>query len=86
LTRSQSPRMLAESTINMMQTPGSTLSHQRPTIKLCLPSDSISPQAGSGGGTPTPRKESEASVMMAVVIASEAWTMMLAVRFGEMWR
>ena len=48
----------------MMQTPGNTLNHQRPTIRLCLPSDSIKPQAACGGGTPTPRNDKVASVMI----------------------
>src|SRR5687768_18511088 len=64
LTRSQSPRRLADSTISMMQHPGSTVSHQYPAIRPFFPSASMRPQAGSGGGTPTPRKDSAASVTM----------------------
>jgi len=86
LTRSQSPRMLAESTISMMQQPGSTLSHQRPTIKLCLPSESISPQAGWGGGTPTPRNDSVASAMITTPSSREPSTMAVLRMFGRMWR
>src|SRR5581483_4614824 len=61
-TRSQSPRRLADSTISMMQQPGSTVSHQYPAIRPFLPSASMRPHAGLGGGTPTPRNESAASV------------------------
>src|SRR5437879_13857680 len=70
----------------MMQMPGSTLSHQRPTIRLCLPSDSISPQAGSGGGTPTPRKDSDASVMMTTPSIKVPSTMAELMTLGRMCR
>src|SRR5437762_6433698 len=86
LTRSQSPRMFADSTINMMQQPGKMVSHQRPTIRLCLPSESINPQAGCGGGTPTPRKDSVASVMMTTPTISVPSTMAELMTLGRMWR
>src|SRR5207244_2869961 len=60
LTRSQSPRRFADSTISMMQQPGITVSHQYPAIIPFLPSASMSPQAGWAGGTPTPRNDSAA--------------------------
>src|SRR3990172_9214853 len=55
-TRNQSPSRLAASTTNMIHRPGSTLSHQYPAMSPDFPSESISPHAGSGGATPTPRK------------------------------
>src|SRR5437870_4568447 len=41
---------------------------------------------GVGGCTPTPRKESPASVRIDEAISRVAWTMIGAVTFGQMWR
>src|SRR5438309_2943951 len=78
--------MFADSTISMMQQPGKMVSHHRPTIRLCLPSDSISPQAGCGGGTPTPRKDSVASVMMTTPSISVPITTAELITFGRICR
>ena len=51
-----------------------------------LPSASISPQAGFGGGTPTPRKESDASVTMTTPSISVASTIPELTTFGRMCR
>src|SRR5437588_326843 len=50
------------------------------------PSASIDPQAGSGGGTPTPRNDSEASAMMTTPIVREASTIVELSTLGRMWR
>src|SRR3989442_4650462 len=85
-TRSQSPRRLAARTMSMMQTPGSTVSHQYPAIMPFLPSASMRPQAGLGGGTPTPRNDSAASVTMTTPSISVPSTMAEFSTLGRMWR
>ena len=55
--------------------------------KKRMPStDSIRPQDGAGGGTPSPRKLSEASTRIAPPRPAEATTIMGAVTLGRMWR
>ena len=51
-----------------------------------LPSFTIEPQEGAGGGMPTPRKLREASVMMTAPIRSPATTNTGAHVLGIMWR
>ena len=46
----------------------------------------MSPHAGFGGGTPTPRNERVASAMMTTPSWSEARTMTVFRTFGRMWR
>ena len=46
----------------------------------------MSPQAGLGGGTPTPKKDSEASVTMTTPSMSVASTMLEFSTLGRMWR
>src|SRR5213596_2665241 len=46
----------------------------------------MSPHAGLGGGTPTPRNESDASVTMTTPSMSVASTMAELSTFGRMWR
>ena len=58
----------------------------RPTISIDRPSASIEPQAGSGGGTPTPRKLSEASAMITTPIVRLASTIAEFSTLGRMWR
>jgi hypothetical protein len=55
-----------------------------PTIRVERPSESISPQAGSGGGTPTPRNDSEASAMITTPIVRLANTIAVFSTFGRM--
>ena len=50
------------------------------------PSAIIEPQTGVGGGGPSPRKESPASVRMAPDTYSAACTMIGASTFGSTWR
>ena len=69
-----------------MPSPGKTVSHQSPTISIERPSDSIEPQAGSGGGTPTPRNDSEASAMITTPIVRLASTIAEFSTLGNTWR
>src|SRR5580765_7532277 len=84
--RSQSPISCVARTTSMMQRPGKIVSHQSPTISIERPSASIEPQAGSGGGTPTPRNDSDASAMITTPIVRLASTMAEFKTFGRMWR
>src|SRR5271163_2725935 len=85
-TLSQSPSNWVARTTSRIPRPGKMVSHQSPTINIDLPSESIEPQAGSGGGTPTPRKLSEASAMMTTPIVRLASTIVEFSTFGRMWR
>ena len=51
-----------------------------------MPSAIIRPQAGLGGGTPTPRKDSDASVTITTPSISVASTMAELMTLGRMWR
>jgi hypothetical protein len=51
-----------------------------------LPSASISPHAGLGGGTPTPRKDRAASVTMTTPSMRVPRTMAEFSTLGRMWR
>src|SRR5207237_6125732 len=82
--RSQSPNSCVANTTSMMQAPGAIVSHHIPTIKVERPSASINPQAGSGGGTPTPRNDSEASAMITTPIVRLANTIAVFSTFGRM--
>ena len=62
------------------------VSHQSPTISMERPSASIEPQAGCGGGTPTPRKLSDASAMITTPMVRLASTIAEFITFGRMWR
>src|SRR6266436_3786879 len=85
-TLSQSPSSCVASTTSRMPSPGKMVSHQSPTISIDRPSASIDPQAGSGGGTPTPRKLSEASAMITTPIVRLASTIVEFSTLGNMWR
>src|SRR6267143_2870525 len=85
-TLSQSPSSCVASTTSRMPSPGKMVSHQSPTISIERPSASIEPQAGSGGGTPTPRKLSEASAMITTPIVRLANTIVEFNTFGRIWR
>src|SRR5712692_3297376 len=69
-----------------MQSPGNTVSHHCPAIKVERASESMRPQAGCGGGTPTPRKLSEASAMMTTPTVRLASTVAVFMTFGRMCR
>src|SRR5438270_13883399 len=85
-TLSQSPSSCVANTTSRMPSPGKMVSHQSPTISIDRPSASIDPQAGSGGGTPTPRKLSEASAMITTPIVRLASTIVEFSTLGNMWR
>src|SRR6266404_2211826 len=85
-TLSQSPSSCVASTTSKIPRPGRTVSHQSPTINIERPSDSIEPQAGSGGGTPTPRKLSDASAMITTPIVRLASTIVEFSTLGRMCR
>src|SRR5947208_6776850 len=85
-TRSPSPKSWVASTIRRMHAPGNTVSHHWPAISVGRASESMRPPAGSGGGTPTPRKESDASAMMTTPTVRLASTVAVVMTFGRMWR
>src|SRR6266545_2744737 len=85
-TRNQSPKSWVARTIRRMQSPGNTVSHHCPAIKVERASESMRPQAGCGGGTPTPRKLSEASAMMTTPTVRLASTVAVFMTFGRMCR
>src|SRR5712675_1434686 len=84
-TLSQSPSSCVASTTSKIPRPGKNVSHQSPTISIDRASDSIRPQAGSGGGTPTPRKLSDASAMMTTPMVRLASTIAVFSTLGRMW-
>ncbi len=69
----------------MMQSPGKTDIHHLPAMSGPRPSDIIKPQAGFGGGTPTPRKLSEASMMIATPMVKLKSTITVFMTLGKMW-
>src|SRR6266566_5121374 len=83
-TRSQSPKSWVARTIRRMHSPGNTVSHHWPAIKVGRASESMRPHAGSGGGTPTPRKLSDASAMMTTPTVRLASTVAVFMTFGRM--
>ena len=60
---SSSPSRFATTTVSITAAPGKMQIHHADTM-YDRPSAIIVPQAGAGGGTPTPRKLSEASMMI----------------------
>ena len=70
----------------MMASPGKTVSHQRPVSSVGRASASMEPQAGAGGGTPTPRKLRDASAMMTTPMVRLASTMVVFITLGTIWR
>ncbi len=62
--------MFSASTVSRISSPGKTVAHQPPVSTMFLPSAMTLPQDGSGGRTPAPMKDSEASNTM----ASATWT------------
>src|SRR5262249_4977548 len=85
-TRSQSPSMLADSTSMVMPMPGKTGSHHRPSISDSRSWAIMSPHDGSGGGTPTPRKLSDASMITATPTCRLNSTMTVFMTLGTRWR
>src|SRR5580765_3227304 len=71
-SRSQSPSRLTESTSSTSAAPGTTVIHHWPENRKSLPMRISVPSEGVVGGTPTPRKDRVASVMMAMPMLSVA--------------
>src|SRR5258706_3394616 len=69
-SRSQSPTTLIASTSVTRAAPGNTVIHHSPEKRKSLPILMRVPSDGCVGGTPTPRKESVASVMIASLMCS----------------
>ena len=67
-SRSQSPSRLTDSTSITSATPGNTVIHHSPENRKSLPTRISVPSEGCVGGTPTPRNDSVASVMIAVAM------------------
>src|ERR1700694_5033852 len=65
-SRSQSPSRLIASTMMTRAAPGKTVIHHSPEKRKSLPTRISVPSEGCVGGTPMPRNESVASVMIAV--------------------
>lgn len=57
--------MFSDSTVTSISRPGKTVAHQPPVSTMFLPSAMTLPQDGSGGRTPAPMNDSEASNTMA---------------------
>ena len=74
--------MLADSTSIVMQTPGKTASHHLPSISDSRSWAIMRPHDGSGGGTPTPRKLSDASMMTAIPTCRLKTTMTVFMTLG----
>src|SRR5882672_3950144 len=82
-SRSQSPSRLTDSTRVTSATPGNTVIHHSPENRKSLPTRISVPSEGRVGGRPTPRKESVASVMMAVAIWMVPITSTGPITFGS---
>src|SRR5256886_33250 len=82
-SRSQSPSRLTDSTSVTGAAPGNTVIHHSPENRKSLPTRISVPSEGRVGGRPTPRKESVASVMMAVAIWMVAITSTGPMTFGS---
>src|SRR5690606_30907776 len=65
-SRSQSPSRFTDRASSTSIAPGNTSTHHSPENSTALPLLISVPSEGEVGGTPTPRKLSVASVMMAV--------------------
>jgi hypothetical protein len=63
MSRNPSPKRLSPRTVTRTNIPGNTVIHQDSLI-TAMPSFSMFPQLGVGGGVPAPKKLKEASTMM----------------------
>src|SRR6218665_1526172 len=73
-SRSQSPSRFTDSAISTSMAPGKTVTHHSPENRKLLPVRISVPSEGEVGGAPTPRKDSVASVMIAVATCMVAST------------
>src|SRR6185312_8758148 len=85
-SRSQSPSRLTDSTSSTRAIPGKMVIHHSPENRKSLPMRISVPSEGCVGGTPTPRKESVASVMMASARLMVAITSTGPITLGSTWR
>src|SRR5205814_1016380 len=85
-SRSQSPSRLTLSAISTSAAPGKKTIHHSPENRKSLPMRIIVPSDGEVGGTPTPRKDSVASVMIAVATWMVASTSTGPITLGSTWR
>ena len=85
-SRMPSPSRLKASTVIVIATPGNSTSHHGGTMPAFSASASMLPQVGAGGGIPTPRNPSDASMM----IATPRWVVARmrkgATHCGRTWR
>src|SRR6185295_11684158 len=82
-SRSQSPSRLTDSTRITSAAPGNTVIHHSPDRRNSLPTRISVPSDGCVAGTPTPRNDSVASVMMAVPMLMVASTSTGPITFGS---
>src|SRR6185312_14876982 len=85
-SRSQSPSRLTASTRMASVMPGKMVIHHSPENRKSLPMRISVPSDGCVGGTPTPRNDSVASVMIAVAMWIVAMTSTGPRTFGSTWR
>ena len=82
-SRSQSPSRLIASTMITSAAPGKTVIHHSPEKRKSLPTRISVPSEGCVGGTPMPRNDSVASVMIAVAMLIVASTSTGPSTFGS---
>src|SRR5690606_13296713 len=80
-SRSPSPTRLKASTVITIARPGKVATLQAP-IRLARPTETMYPQEGEGGWTPSPRKERPASSTIVLPIPRVAATITGASTFG----
>src|SRR5690606_28210484 len=85
-SRSQSPRRFTDKASRMRVRAGKKMIHHSPENRNCWPIRIRVPSDGWVGGTPTPRKESVASSMMASASPIVPMTRTGPSTLGRMWR
>ena len=85
-SRIQSPSRLIASTMITSAAPGKIVIHHSPENRKSLPTRISVPSDGCVGGTPTPRNDSVASVMIAVAMLIVASTSTGPSTLGSRWR
>ena len=83
MSLSQSPNRFREITVSSMAKPGIVEIHQA-SAKKSLPSDTMEPQAGVGGGTPAPRKLKVASTSITMLTCRVPTTIRVLMTPGKM--
>src|SRR5262249_57890820 len=82
-SRSPSPATFTANTRPASASPGNTTIHQAPDGRYALPVRTSVPSEGEGGGLPTPRKDSVASVRIAFPSPMVAMTTMGPITLGS---